>query len=93
MIRAELVKALANECVYLSVEEGKSVANGFFDQIARCLAESGRVRLGVFGIFSTYWRDPRCSRNPWTSQGLEFLAKRVTYFKASKKFCVLFNAE
>ena len=92
MIRSELVKALANESGYLSVEEGKRVANGFFDQIARCLAESGRVRLRVFGIFSTHWRNPRCVRNPWTGQEVDVPAKRVTYFKASKEIRVLLNA-
>ena len=85
MIRSELVEALANESGYLSVEEGKSVDIRFFDEIARCLAESGRVRLRVFGIFSTHWRNPRCGRKPWTGQEVGVAAKRVTYLKASKE--------
>ncbi|RJY09495.1 integration host factor subunit beta [Aurantiacibacter aquimixticola] len=84
MIRSELLQSLAADNPDLRPEEVEQVVDIFFDEIAKRLAEGGRVELRGFGTFSTRQREARTGRNPRTGEAVEVPAKRVPYFKPGK---------
>ncbi len=84
MIRSELLQALARENPDLRAEEVEQVLDTFFDEIAKRLAEGGRVELRGFGAFSTRGRSARKGRNPRTGEAVEVPEKKVPYFKPGK---------
>ena len=84
MIRSELLQALAKENPDLRAEEVEQVLDTFFDEIAKRLAEGGRVELRGFGAFSTRERGARKGRNPRTGEAVEVPQKKVPYFKPGK---------
>ena len=92
MIRSELRQSLAAENPDLRPEEIEQVVSIFFDEIAKRLAEGGRVELRGFGAFSTRGRDSRTGRNPRTGETVEVPAKRVPYFKPGKEMRERLNA-
>ena len=85
MIRSELLQTLASENPDLRPEEIEQVVSIFFDEIAKRLAEGGRVELRGFGAFSTRGRESRIGRNPRTGETVEVPSKRVPYFKPGKE--------
>jgi len=93
MIRSELLQALAKQSPGMRGEEIERVVDVFFDEIAKRLAEGGRVELRGFGAFSTRERDARKGRNPLTGDSVEVPGKRVPYFKPGKDMRVRLNAE
>ena len=93
MIRSELLQALAKQSPGMRGEEIERVVDAFFDEIAKRLAEGGRVELRGFGAFSTRERDARKGRNPRTGDSVEVPGKRVPYFKPGKDMRVRLNAE
>jgi len=92
MIRSELLQTLASENPDLRPEEIEQVVAIFFDEIAKRLAEGGRVELRGFGAFSTRGRDSRTGRNPRTGETVDVPAKRVPYFKPGKEMRERLNA-
>jgi integration host factor subunit beta len=92
MIRSELLQTLASENPDLRPEEIEQVVAIFFDEIAKRLAEGGRVELRGFGAFSTRGRESRTGRNPRTGETVEVPAKRVPYFKPGKEMRERLNA-
>jgi integration host factor subunit beta len=93
MIRSELLQALAKQSPSMRGEEIERVVDVFFDEIAKRLAEGGRVELRGFGAFSTRERDPRKGRNPRTGDSVEVPGKRVPYFKPGKDMRLRLNTE
>ena len=85
MIRSELLQAIQADNPDLRPEEVEQVVTIFFDEIAKRLAEGGRVELRGFGAFSTRGRDARQGRNPRTGDAVDVPAKRVPYFKPGKE--------
>jgi len=85
MIRSELLQALAKENPDLRADEVEQVLDTFFDEIARRLAEGGRVELRGFGAFSTRERGARKGRNPRTGEAVDVPEKKVPYFKPGKE--------
>ncbi|MBD3730091.1 MAG: integration host factor subunit beta [Sphingomonadales bacterium] len=85
MIRSELVQALAKENPDLRPEEVEQTVDIFFEEIARRLAEGGRVELRGFGAFSTRERESRKGRNPRTGETVDVPSKKVPYFKPGKE--------
>jgi integration host factor subunit beta len=92
MIRSELLQTLASENPDLRPEEIEQVVSIFFDEIAKRLAEGGRVELRGFGAFSTRGRESRIGRNPRTGETVEVPSKRVPYFKPGKEMRERLNA-
>ena len=92
MIRSELLQTLASENPDLRPEEIEQVVSIFFDEIAKRLAEGGRVELRGFGAFSTRGRESRIGRNPRTGDTVEVPSKRVPYFKPGKEMRERLNA-
>lgn len=91
MIRSELLQALAKDNPDLRAEEIEQVVDIFFDEIAKRLAEGGRVELRGFGAFSTREREARSGRNPRTGETVSVPAKRVPYFKPGKEMRARLN--
>ena len=85
VIRSELVARLAEANPTLSIRDVEAIVTAFFDEIARRLADNGRVELRGFGAFSTRHRDGRTGRNPRTGEMVEVTEKRVPYFKPGKE--------
>jgi integration host factor subunit beta len=92
MIRSELLQQLHKDNPELRAEEIEQIVDIFFDEIARRLAEGGRVELRGFGAFSTRARAARSGRNPRTGEPVEVPAKRVPYFRAGKEIRERLNA-
>ena len=84
MIRSELLQALATDNPDLRPEEIEQVVSIFFDEIAKRLAEGGRVELRGFGAFSTRGREARTGRNPQTGAVIKIKAKTVAKFYVAK---------
>ena len=93
MIRSELLQAIAADNPDLRPEEVEQVVTIFFDEIAKRLAEGGRVELRGFGAFSTRGRDARQGRNPRTGAPVEVASKRVPYFKPGKEMRERLNTD
>ena len=93
MIRSELLQALQADNPDLRPEEIEQVVSIFFDEIAKRLAEGGRVELRGFGAFSTREREARTGRNPRTGDAVEVPAKRVPYFKPGKEMRERLNTD
>ena len=93
MIRSELLQALAADNSDLRPEEIEQVVSIFFDEIAKRLAEGGRVELRGFGAFSTRDREARTGRNPRTGEAVDVPAKRVPYFKPGKEMRERLNTD
>lgn len=93
MIRSELLQELARESPGLRAEEIERVVDVFFDEIAKRLAEGGRVELRGFGAFSTREREARKGRNPRTGEAVDVPDKRVPYFKPGKEMRQRLNAD
>ena len=93
MIRSELLQAIAADNPDLRPEEVEQVVTIFFDEIAKRLAEGGRVELRGFGAFSTRARDARLGRNPRTGESVDVPAKRVPYFKPGKEMRERLNTD
>jgi len=77
MIRSELLQALTKESPEMRSEEIERVVDVFFDEIAKRLADGGRVELRGFGAFSTRERDARKGRNPRTGETVEVPGKEM----------------
>ncbi len=93
MIRSELLQELAKQSPGMRGEEIERVVDVFFDEIAKRLAEGGRVELRGFGAFSTRERDARKGRNPRTGESVEVPGKRVPYFKPGKDMRLRLNTD
>jgi integration host factor subunit beta len=93
MIRSELLQELAKQSPGMRGEEIERVVDVFFDEIAKRLAEGGRVELRGFGAFSTRERDARKGRNPRTGDSVEVPGKRVPYFKPGKDMRLRLNTD
>ncbi len=93
MIRSELLQKLSQDNPDLRAQEIEQVVDIFFEEIARRLAEGGRVELRGFGAFSTRERDARTGRNPRTGEPVDVPAKRVPYFKPGKEMRNALNEE
>ena len=93
MIRSELLQALAADNADLRPEEIEQVVSIFFDEIAKRLAEGGRVELRGFGAFSTRDREARTGRKPRTGEAVDVPAKRVPYFKPGKEMRERLNTD
>lgn len=93
MIRSELLQELSKQSPGMRGEEIERVVDVFFDEIAKRLADGGRVELRGFGAFSTRERDARKGRNPRTGDSVEVPGKRVPYFKPGKDMRLRLNTD
>ena len=86
MIRSELLQALAKQSPGMRSEEIERVVDVFFDEVAKRLADGGRVELRGFGAFSTRERDARKGRNPRTGEEVKIKATSLPKFRPGADF-------
>ena len=84
MKRSDLVKAVALANPGYSHQKAERLVVGFFEIIAKHLADGGRVEIRGFGVFETRDRGCRIGRNPRTGHQVEVQSKRVPFFKPGK---------
>lgn len=84
MNKQQLVTRLARESG-LRREEVLTVLNGALDLMSAELAESGRVELRGFGIFTVEERKGRPARNPRTGESVWLPDRKVAAFKAAER--------
>jgi DNA-binding protein HU-beta len=84
MTKAELVSKIAEEH-NLSKSKADKILKSVFENISKALEKGERVAIPDFGIFDTRERKERVGRNPKTGEEVIIPAKRVPYFRASKR--------
>ncbi len=85
MLRSELVALLQEEMGPMRASDVEQAVDIILDEIAKALAEGGRVELRGFGAFSVREREARTGRNPRTGAAVKVSAKRVPFFKPGKE--------
>ena len=87
MKRADMIREVwqRNKDLGLSWEDSERFVKLFFREIREALAKGSRVELRGLGVLGVRYRRGRIARNPKTGDRVEVGAKRVPYFKASKK--------
>lgn len=84
MVRSELLETLSTDYPHRKHKQLEIAVEGFFETIAKHLADGGRVELRGFGVFEIRTRLGRMGRNP--KKGLPFAVppKRAVHFKPGK---------
>ena len=85
MLRSELVAKLADEFQPMKASDVERAVDIVLEELAKALAEGGRVELRGFGAFSVRKREARTGRNPRTGAAVKVAAKRVPFFKPGKE--------
>ena len=91
MLRSELVAKLQEEFQPLKGSDVERAVDIVLEELAKALAEGGRVELRGFGAFSVRKRDARTGRNPRTGAAVKVAAKRVPFFKPGKELRLKVN--
>ncbi len=81
MNKADLIDAIASDAG-ITKAQAKAALDSFTDNVAKALAEGGKIQLIGFGTFSVTERAAREGRNPQTGATLKIAAKKVAKFKA-----------
>jgi len=85
MVRSELIEALGERYPGLTFAQIEALVITFFDTLTEQLVANGRIELRGFGVFSTRDRKARIGLDPRNGRVVTVEAKRVPYFKPSKK--------
>jgi integration host factor subunit beta len=85
MLRSELVALLQEDMAPMRASDVEQAVDIVLDEVAKALAEGGRVELRGFGAFSVREREARTGRNPRTGAAVKVAAKRVPFFKPGKE--------
>ena len=91
MLRSELVAKLQDEFQPMKAGDVERAVDIVLEELAKALAEGGRVELRGFGAFSVRKRDARTGRNPRTGAAVKVAAKRVPFFKPGKELRLKVN--
>ncbi len=91
MLRSELVQKLQEEMAPMKASEVEEAVDIVLDEVAKALAEGGRVELRGFGAFSVRKREARTGRNPRTGATVKVSAKKVPFFKPGKELRLKVN--
>lgn len=91
MTRANLVAEIAKK-TGLEREEVNRVVEGFMETIKESLAKGEHFELRGFGTFLVRERASKVARNISKQETIVIPARRVPFFKPSKKFTELFES-
>lgn len=87
MNKAELVKAMVNECENkIAQANAEDLLNTFLNIVKREVAAGNQVQLMGFGTFTTYERAERNGKNPQTGEDMTIPACVIPKFKPGKTF-------
>ncbi|HZK88758.1 MAG TPA: integration host factor subunit beta [Stellaceae bacterium] len=84
MVKAELVRRLAEINPHLYQRDVEVIVNAIFNEIAAALSRGDRVELRGFGAFSVKRRGARVGRNPRTGDSVQVGEKHIPFFKTGK---------
>jgi len=91
MTKAELVEEVSR-VVEMNRHDSEVIVEAILNSMVRALRSGERIEIRGFGSLGTRQRKPRVGRNPKTGARVDVSAKRITYFKASKKLKELVNS-
>ena len=80
-----IVKEIAN-VLDVSDKKALNIVETVFEEVKQGIARDENVTLRGFGSFHAIQKRERIGRNPKTGEDAVISARRVTTFKASKKF-------
>ncbi len=80
-----IVKEIAN-VLDVSDKKALNIVETVFEEVKQGIARDENVTLRGFGSFHAIQKKERIGRNPKTGEDAVISARRVTTFKASKKF-------
>ncbi len=84
MTRAELIDEMAGQGP-LSHKQADVVVEAILDAMKMAIAQSDRIEIRGFGVFSLRLRRPRRARNPRTGEPLVSSERRAAHFKPGKE--------
>jgi len=85
MTRSELIEQLSLSHPQLTLKDVELTIHTILAEMARTLANGGRVEIRGFGSFNLNHRPPRKGRNPKSGATVMIPAKYVPHFKAGKE--------
>ena len=85
MTKSELIERLSEKQNYLSPKDVEFAVKSLIEEMARNLAQGGRIEVRGFGSFSLHFRPPRMGRNPKTGDAVPLTGKYVPRFKPGKE--------
>jgi len=85
MTKSELIERLSQKQNYLSPKDVEFAVKSLIEEMARTLAQGGRIEVRGFGSFSLHFRPPRMGRNPKTGDAVPLTGKYVPHFKPGKE--------
>jgi len=92
MIKSELIQRIAQRNPHLYHRDVERIVTTIFDEITSALSRGDRVELRGFGAFTVRQRRARIGRNPRSGESVQVGAKKVPYFRSSKKIRDRLNA-
>ena len=81
--KRDMVERIA-ERVGVTGMQAREIVQATLDDLVRTLAETGRIELRNFGVFTVKVNAPRKARNPRTGESVMIGERRVVKFKAGK---------
>ncbi len=92
MTRADLVEEVSR-VIEMSRTDAEIIVAAMLDSMVQSLQAGDRIEIRGFGSFGIRQRKGRIGRNPKTGVRVDVPAKRIPYFKPSKKLKDLINHE
>ena len=84
MTKRGIIEELLARHDKFSMRDSETIVNAMFEEMARALAQGGRIEIRGFGSFGVKHRREREGRNPRTGGMVKVEAKRVPFFRAGK---------
>ena len=81
--KRDMVERVA-ERVGVTGQQARDIVQAMLDDMVSALANTGRIELRNFGVFTVKVSAPRKARNPRTGETVMIGERRVVKFKAGK---------
>ena len=84
MVKSELILSLGYKLDHLSPADIEFAVNFILEEMAKVLADGGRIEVRGFGTFSVRYRKARRAHNPRTGKKVATPSKFRPHFKPGK---------
>lgn len=84
MVKSELILSLSYKLDHLSPADVELAVNFILEEMARVLADGGRIEIRGFGTFCVRYRKARRAHNPRTGKKVATPSKFRPHFKPGK---------
>ena len=91
MNKSQLLEQLSNKFKHLPFREVEKMFEKIILTFADSLASGERIEIRDFGSFAIRYREKRNARNPKTGEKITVAAKKLIYFRSSKKMKRVIN--